>query len=131
MNTFGRVNQDTFNHRFKGMPWLALPFGDPKCKKVERVFDYPFDLDGSPSQIPDPSLVIIGPRGEFVGRFGSDIFMKFGKKAYPFTRESVVKMEVNRLKKLTPFSLLVPCVVLRTKDGSKEVRSFCNVLFSV
>ncbi|XP_017232821.1 probable nucleoredoxin 1-2 [Daucus carota subsp. sativus] len=79
------------------MPWLALPFRDPRCKYLERIFSYPVDL-GVPG--PDPRLVIIGPQGKYYELYGVDILQNFGISAYPFTRTRVAKREAKYLKKL-------------------------------
>ncbi|KAL6577333.1 hypothetical protein OROMI_011609 [Orobanche minor] len=68
LNTLGRTDAESFKKAFETMPWLALPFKDAYCKKVQRVFLYPFGLDGPH---PNHSLVIIGPSGELIEPFGA------------------------------------------------------------
>lgn len=75
-NTYGHTNACSFRKTFQTMPWLALPFEDINRKKVMRVFRYPSELGGPQ---PDPSLVIIGHRGEIVEPFGgARVLMEFG-----------------------------------------------------
>ncbi|KAL6557219.1 hypothetical protein OROMI_017569 [Orobanche minor] len=94
-NTLGRTDAESFKKEFETMPWLALPFKDTSCKKVQRVFRYPFELGGPQ---PDPSLVIIGPFGEFSEPFGAaDVLMNFGVEAYPFTRRKAYMLQVEKV----------------------------------
>ncbi|KAL6532676.1 hypothetical protein OROHE_014098 [Orobanche hederae] len=98
LNTLGRTDAESFKKVFETMPWLALPFKDTNCKKVQRVFLYPFGLDGPH---PNHSLVIIGPSGELIEPFGAGTVLKnFGIEAYPFTREKAHLLHVQKVKNL-------------------------------
>lgn len=97
-NTHGRTNLETFTQTFSTMPWLAIPFQDINSAKLPRFFRYPFELD---EWHPSPSLVIIGPRGEYVVPFGAATILKnFGTQAYPFTREIAYKLLAERVKNM-------------------------------
>lgn len=122
---FGHTSEELYWKSFKTMPWLALPFKDPVCKKLLRIFDYPMDPN-RPG--PDPNLVIIGPQGKFVERYGADILMKYGISAYPFTRKSVAKLKAERIKKLNMNMFWKPNTSFIQKDGS-TVSSFVIVVF--
>ncbi|KAL6499872.1 hypothetical protein OROGR_027782 [Orobanche gracilis] len=96
LNTLGRTDAESFKKGFETMPWLALPFKDTNCKKVQRVFLYPFGLEGPH---PNHSLVIIGPSGELIEPFGAGTVLKyFGIQAYPFTREKAHLLHVQKVK---------------------------------
>lgn len=84
-STIGVTSEDSFWKKFKTIPWLALSFKDPVCKKLMQIFNYPSFLD---SDDPDPSLVIVGPQGKFYEPFAADVFMNDGTEAYPFIRKS-------------------------------------------
>lgn len=72
------------------MSWITLSSKDTNCKKVIRVFRYPFELGGLQ---PDPSLVIIGHHVEIFELFGgARVLMKFGIDAYPLTRNEAYKL---------------------------------------
>lgn len=118
--TFGDASEKSYWKTFKKMPWLALPFKDPVCKKLQRVFKYPMDSLGPG---PDPSLLIIGPQGKFVERYGADILKKHGISAYPFTRNRVAKLEVERIKELNLNRFWGRKTTFVQKDGSR-VSSF-------
>lgn len=82
------------------MPWLALPYKDPRCKNLKRIFEYPCDLEASES---DPRLAIIGPHGTYVEPYGADILklFKYATSAYPFTRSKAAELDVENLKHLS------------------------------
>ncbi|KAL6563619.1 hypothetical protein OROGR_002578 [Orobanche gracilis] len=87
---------ESFKKVFETMPWLALPFKDTNCKKVQRVFLYPFGLNGPH---PNHSLVIVGPSREFIESFGAGTVLKnFGIEAYPFAREKAQSLHVQKVK---------------------------------
>lgn len=120
--TCERTSEKSYWKTLKKMPWLALPFQDPVCKKLQRVFDYPLytceDEDG-----PDHSLVIIGPQGKFVERYGADILKNYGIAAYPFTQKGVAKLEAERIKELKLDMFWSRKTTLIQKNGS-TVSSF-------
>lgn len=92
------TNAESFKKTFEEMPWLALPFNDTNCKKVQRIYRYPF---GSEEQKQNHSLVIIGPFGELVEPFGAaTVLMNFGIEAYPFTRKIAYMLQLEKIKKL-------------------------------
>ena len=120
--TCERTSEKSYWKTLKKMPWLALPFQDPVCKKLQRVFDYPLytceDEDG-----PDHSLVIIGPQGKFVELYGADILKNYGIAAYPFTQKRVAKLEAERIKELKLDMFWSRKTTLIQKNGS-TVSSF-------
>ncbi|KAL6496484.1 hypothetical protein OROGR_029742 [Orobanche gracilis] len=80
--------------RNKTMPWLALPFKDPNCVKLQCIFDYPLELEGTR---PDPSLIIIGRHGKFIEPFAADAVKDFGCPAYPFTRKRAAELLAEKV----------------------------------
>lgn len=125
-NTYGHTNADSFRKTFQTMPWLALPFKDINCKKVMRVFRYPFELGGPQ---PDPSLVIIGHRGEIFEPFGgARVLMEFGIDAYPFTCNEAYKLQFEKVKNLKFEALFGPGAVFVQDSGSDAALE--EVLFS-
>ncbi|KAL8093829.1 putative nucleoredoxin 1 isoform X2 [Apium graveolens] len=117
-DTCGTVNcttEESFWKIFKTMPWLALPFKDPNHKKLIRIFGYPNMLDDGEEA---PTLVILGPNGEFVDPCGADILMDFGTPTYPFTRKKLAKLETEKAKELKLEMLWDPNTIFRVnKDG--------------
>ncbi|KAL6559105.1 hypothetical protein OROHE_006474 [Orobanche hederae] len=121
-----RTNADSFRKTFQTMPWLALPFKDINCKKVMRVFRYPFELGGPQ---PDPSLVIIGHHGEIFEPFGgARVLMEFGIDAYPFTSNEAYKLQFEKVKNLKFEALFGPEAVFVHASGSDSALE--EVLFS-
>ncbi|KAL8103443.1 putative nucleoredoxin 1-1 [Apium graveolens] len=108
------ATEESFRNTFSNMPWLALPFKDPRCTYLKRIFSYPMELEG---QGPDPRLVIIGPQGKYYERFGADILQKFGIKSYPFTRMRIAKLEAKYIKKLKLDTLWDPNTSFKQKNG--------------
>ncbi|XP_063937347.1 probable nucleoredoxin 1 isoform X3 [Daucus carota subsp. sativus] len=116
-NTLGRTNEKSFMQEFGTMPWLALPFRDSNCKKLQRVYLYPSELGGPQ---PDPSLVVIGPYGQYFEPFGaSDVLMKFGSRGYPFTRKRGLHLQVEAIKKVNLSMLWDPEPVFIRGCGSE------------
>nr|GME16327.1 probable nucleoredoxin 2 [Ipomoea batatas]GME20132.1 probable nucleoredoxin 2 [Ipomoea batatas] len=76
-------DQKTFDAYFETMPWLALPFDDPKNKELTKYFD----ITGI------PSLVILRPDGKTVTKLGRNLINLYEEKAYPFTRGRVELLE--------------------------------------
>lgn len=116
-HTFHRTSEDSYWKTFKEMPWLALPFKDLACKKLQRVFNYPLFTDQDDDG-PDRSLVIIGPRGKFIELYGADILKKYGISAYPFTRQRVAKLEAECIQELKLNMFWTPKTTFIQKDGS-------------
>ncbi|XP_074374805.1 putative nucleoredoxin 1-1 [Apium graveolens] len=90
-------SEETFRHKFRDMPWLALPFRDPKCLTLQRIFKFPYETYGP---WPDPSLLIVGPQGKFFEPCGADVLKDFGIVAYPFTRQRAAQLEAESIRKL-------------------------------
>lgn len=131
-NTDGRTDANSFNRTFQTMPWLALPYKDRNCVELARIFRYPFELD---EWHPDPSLVIIGPRGDFVVPFGAaPILRTFGAPAYPFTRQKVYKLLVELVKGLKletlwhPESIFVRGCLSKTSSSQEVVVPFADIV---
>ncbi|KAL8106868.1 putative nucleoredoxin 1-2 [Apium graveolens] len=71
---------------FCNMPWLALPFDDPKCRQLWRIFnrtkvynDSCASNDSCPSK-----LIIIYSQGKYFREDGFQILEKTRFKSYPF-----------------------------------------------
>ncbi|MQL80144.1 hypothetical protein Taro_012591 [Colocasia esculenta] len=75
-------DQSSFEEYFSGMPWLALPFGDPRKKSLSSTFKI----------MGIPSLVAIGPSGRTATTEARDLVEEHGAKAYPFTEERVEQL---------------------------------------
>lgn len=124
--TCGRTNEESFRETFNSMPWLALPFKDPSYRKLKRFFGYGLDLSEWEET---PSLVIFGPNGEFVEPWGADILMNYKLPAYPFSREKVAKLEIEKVKELKLEMLFDRNTLFRRNDGT-DVSSF-NILVKI
>ena len=74
-------DQASFDEFFSGMPWLALPFGDPRKASLSRTFK----VHGI------PLLVAIG----HWTKEARDIIMTHGADAYPFTDERLKEIEAQ------------------------------------
>ena len=100
------------------MSWLALPFKDPRCKYLKRIFNYPAELNGWD---PDPRLVIIGPQGKYFEPYGADILNRFGMSAFPFTRRRAAELESESeyIKSLKLDMLLDPRTSFSRANGTK------------
>lgn len=119
-----RASEESFWKTFKTMPWLAVPYKDPGCRKLGRLFCYPFDFDDK--DLPNPSLVIVGAKAEFVEPYGVDILMNFGIEAYPFRREAIVKLEVLKGKEVKFDKLFDREMVFSRKKDMSIVSSFLD-----
>lgn len=100
---FQHTSEEAYWKCFREMPWLALPYKDPVCKTLLQVFNHPKFADPDGSE-PNPNLVIIGPQGKFVERFGADILLKYGISAYPFTGKKVAKLEAKKMRNSNLFN---------------------------
>lgn len=76
-------DQASFDDFFSGMPWLALPFGDPRKSSLSRKFK----VQGI------PTVVALGPTGRTVTTEARALIMEHGPDAYPFTEDHVKKLE--------------------------------------
>ncbi|KAK4785335.1 hypothetical protein SAY86_002024 [Trapa natans] len=70
-------DQPSFDNYFSGMPWLALPFGDPRKTFLLQKFK----VRGI------PALIALGPSGRRVTTEARDMIKFHGAEAYPFTEE--------------------------------------------
>lgn len=110
------TNIESFWEKFKTMPWLALPFKDPNHKKLKRLFGYELFRDYN-DVYAAPTLVIFGAHGEFINPYGVDIILYADIQAYPFNRDKLAKLEVEKIKELKMEMLLDPRTVCTSKDG--------------
>lgn len=76
-------DQTSFDEFFKGMPWLALPFGDARKASLSRKFK----VCGI------PMLVAIGPSGRTITKEARDMIAVHGADAYPFTEERMKEID--------------------------------------
>lgn len=115
-DTCGLVDEDSFLNEIKTMPWLVLPFTDTDCnKKLQRIFQNPQDLEHPK---PDARLIIIGPHGKFIEPLATNILMDYGAPAYPFTLQSAVNLELQRVKKVNPETFWDLDAIFTRNDGS-------------
>ena len=84
-------DQASFDEFISGMPWVALPFGDPRKASLSRTFK----VHGI------PLLLAIGPSGKTITKEARDIIMIHGADAYPFTDERLkdFKAQIEELAK--------------------------------
>ncbi|KAL6573908.1 hypothetical protein OROHE_001450 [Orobanche hederae] len=120
------TDEESFKKAFEEMPWLALPFNDANCRKIQRIYRYPFGLE---EQKLNHSLVIIGPSGELVEPFGAaTVLMNFGIEAYPFTRKIAFTLHLKKIKKLKLDMLFDPGAVF--VRGCVSMGTYEEVIFS-
>lgn len=121
------ASEELFWAHFDDMPWLALPFKDPKCKNLQRIFRIHTMEVG---RGPDPTLVIVGPGGKFFEPYGVDILSKFGVSAYPFTRTRVAEVEAEFVRNLKLDRILDPNTSFTQENGPNvsSLISLCLVL---
>lgn len=110
------ANEEDFWKAFRTMPWLALPFKDPNIQKLKRVFEFPEEFDDDTFDL-RPLLVIFGPHGEFIEPLGDQIMGVC--PVYPFTREKVAELELEKVQKLKMEMLWDPNTVFSRSDGSQ------------
>ncbi|KAL1821908.1 hypothetical protein ACET3Z_016777 [Daucus carota] len=112
------ASEKSFWKKLNKMSWLALPFKDPRCKYLKRIFNYPAELNGWD---PDPRLVIIGPQGKYFEPYGADILNRFGISAFPFTRRRAAELESESeyIKSLKLDMLLDPRTSFTQANGTK------------
>ncbi|XP_074375790.1 putative nucleoredoxin 1 isoform X2 [Apium graveolens] len=106
-------SEELFWEKFKTMPWLALPFKDTSYKKLKRVFEFQF------YDILVPRLVIFGPHGDYIEPFGSHMLIRYGVRAFPFTRKKAVELETKKVKELNLEMLWNSDNVFTRNDGSQ------------
>uniref|UniRef100_A0A1J3IYZ3 protein-disulfide reductase n=1 Tax=Noccaea caerulescens TaxID=107243 RepID=A0A1J3IYZ3_NOCCA len=78
-------DQESFDEYYSQMPWLALPFGDPRKPSLARTFK----VGGI------PMLAALGPTGKTVTKEARDLVVAHGADAYPFTEERVKEIEAK------------------------------------
>ncbi|KAJ0016926.1 hypothetical protein Pint_09664 [Pistacia integerrima] len=78
-------DQASFDEFFSGMPWLALPFGDPRKASLSRKFKV-YGI---------PMLVALGPTGRTVTKEARNLISVHGADAYPFTEEHLKNIEAK------------------------------------
>ncbi|XP_021895791.1 probable nucleoredoxin 1 [Carica papaya] len=78
-------DQSSFDEFFRGMPWLALPFGDARKASLGRTFKV----------VGIPMLVALGRTGRTVTKEARDLIMMHGADAYPFTEEQLKEIEAQ------------------------------------
>lgn len=125
---FYRTTEESFWKTFKTMPWLALPLNDPNDRKLKRILEYSLTYIDSYCD-PDHQvtrLVIFGPRGEFIEPFGANILNNYGIRAYPFTFEKLVKLEIEKVNNMNLEMLWNQNTVFTRKDGSEV--SYINIV---
>lgn len=109
-------DEQSFWKTFRTMPWLALPFKDPNCLKLYRIFRrYFYQADGF-GLVTDPALVIVGPHGEFFEPCGHILLSTFGIDAFPYNRKAVANIMAERVKKLTVDFIYDPDTNIIRKD---------------
>ncbi|XP_031382364.1 probable nucleoredoxin 1 [Punica granatum] len=106
-----------FKKYFSRMPWLALPFDDPRILSLFSKLEI-HDI---------PKLVALGPRGQIITEEGRSLLEAYGADAYPFTDDHIEDM-VNSWPEKLPHALhchelqLTPWVHY-TCDGCQEMGS--------
>ncbi|KAG7585157.1 Thioredoxin domain [Arabidopsis thaliana x Arabidopsis arenosa] len=78
-------DQESFDEYYSQMPWLALPFGDPRKTSLARTFK----VGGI------PMLAALGPTGKTVTKEARDLVVAHGAEAYPFTEERLKEIEAK------------------------------------
>ncbi|KAK1367537.1 hypothetical protein POM88_033629 [Heracleum sosnowskyi] len=72
---------------FSNMPWLALPFDDPKCRQLWRIFNRTKINNDSNA----PKLIIINSNVKYFAENGFHVLEKTRFENYPFTGKKVVQ----------------------------------------
>ncbi|XP_063947406.1 probable nucleoredoxin 1-2 [Daucus carota subsp. sativus] len=109
-------SEELFLEELKGMPWLALPYQDPRCKKLNRILEISSSKQDAPGF---GGLVMFDPRAEFMEPFGSHIFCLYKIHGYPFTRRRVAQLETEKVKDLKLEMICEQNSVRRMKDGAQ------------
>ncbi|KAL1828744.1 hypothetical protein DCAR_0208001 [Daucus carota subsp. sativus] len=78
-------DQTSFDDYFSTMPWLALPFGDPRKASLTSLF----------KMRSIPKLVAIGVSGKTVTTDAQDLVMLHGSDTYPFTEQHIKEIEAE------------------------------------
>ncbi|KAJ4707589.1 Thioredoxin, nucleoredoxin [Melia azedarach] len=79
-------DQDSFDKLYSEMPWLALPFGDPRKASLSRKFKV-YGI---------PKLIAIGKDGRTVTKEARNMIAEYGADAYPFTEERLKEIESSK-----------------------------------
>ncbi|KAL6525830.1 hypothetical protein OROMI_030225 [Orobanche minor] len=109
---------------FSNMPWLAVPFEDPKCRQLWRIFMRTKLCNDSNAH----KLIIIHSKGKYFEENGFQVLKETRFTNYPFIGKKVVPSTIAvRGKKLT--SILEPNVeLLRPTDLDDANGTNCNKL---
>lgn len=75
---------------FLDMPWLAIPFADPKCVQLWRIFNKMHN------DCQAPKLMIIYSKGNYFEENGFEVLQKTGFQNYPFMSTSRATMSSRR-----------------------------------
>ncbi|KAL6564858.1 hypothetical protein OROMI_016308 [Orobanche minor] len=81
----------------QNISWWRLPYNNSVSRRLRRFGNYAIHN----------KLIIMGPCGKYVDPYGGEVLSSCGFDAYPFTREELVKKEVDKLMEVTLESLLV------------------------
>ncbi|KFK40790.1 hypothetical protein AALP_AA2G041400 [Arabis alpina] len=76
---------EAFSEYYSQMPWLALPYGDPRKSTLSQTFK----VGGI------PMLAALGPTGRTVTKEARDLVLAHGADAYPFTEERLKEIEAK------------------------------------
>lgn len=76
-------DQSSFDDFFSSMPWLALPFGDPRKTFLQRKFK----IQGI------PAVVAISPSGKTITTTARKLIQAHGADAFPFTEKHLKHLE--------------------------------------
>lgn len=77
-------DRSSFERFHRAMPWLAVPFGDLRCKKR---LSQRFQVEGI------PRLVVLAPNGEVIHSDAVELVHRYGDWAFPFTSARVAELE--------------------------------------
>ncbi|XP_038876880.1 probable nucleoredoxin 1 isoform X2 [Benincasa hispida] len=89
-------DESSFKNIFSRMPWLAVPFDDPRKASLRRKFKV--QVEGT------PVLISIGADGRTVTNDAIQLISSYGAKAYPFDagRIEELKLEIEAMAKNWP-----------------------------
>lgn len=90
-------DESSFEKIFSSMPWLAIPFGDPRKASLRRKFKVRVEEM--------PVVIAIGADGCTVAmRDAKQLISTYGRKAYPFSagRVEELKSEIEKMARNWP-----------------------------